>query len=172
MNDKEKQLMKSIEKNIENLSKLNNYDTEKLLYSLEHMTKELLYFYAKIAKNQKPDNIIYKLKNRPKEHQLIYVNLGRGFPKELNDGHWCYVYKNYGYKLLVIPATSIKKESRYNSEFDLDIISSENENTVISRLSITDMRVIDIQRIDERKKYKNVLTDRHFIEKFIMKKMF
>ena len=40
---------------------------------------------------------------------MAYFNIGRGFPKELMDGHWCYILKDLGYKALVIPSTSINQ---------------------------------------------------------------
>ena len=108
------------------------------------------------------------------EHKLIYINLGRGFPKELMDGHWCYVLKDYGCKLLVIPSTSIKNDSKFNSEYDMDIFSEdvEKEEVIKSRLCITDMRTIDIQRIDKRKKYKKVITKRKEIIAYVNDRIF
>lgn len=172
MNKSDIKVLKEIIYNIGILSSLTNYDCSKFLYSLKHLTSQLIYFYRDVAKNSESDNIYYKVRNYPKEHDLIYVNLGRGFPKELMDGHWCYVVKNYGHKLLVIPSTSIKEDSSFNAEFDLDIISRFDNYVKMSRLSITDIRCIDLQRIDERKKRAEVLTDRKEILRFINDKIF
>ena len=37
------------------------------------------------------------------------------------DGHWCYVLKDFGSKMLVIPCTSIKEDSPEATEYELDI---------------------------------------------------
>ena len=167
MTKKEIEIMRLIKRDIDEISKLDNYDSEKLLFSIHHLTSQLLYFYKKVAKGGHSDNCYYCLKRKPKEHQLVYVNLGRGFPKEIMDGHWCYVYKDFGNKLLVIPTTSIKEDSCYNVKYDLDITSIRNNEVIYSRLSGTDIRTVDIQRIDVRKQYINVLTERKIIEKFM-----
>lgn len=163
-----------LNKNIKELSKLKNYDYEKFLYSMIHLTSQLSYFYKKIAKNGPTENVFYSRNMQSMEHKLIYINLGRGFPKELMDGHWCYVLKDYGCKLLVIPSTSIKNDSKFNSEYDMDIFSEdvEQEEVIKSRLCITDMRAIDIQRIDKRKKYKKVITKRKEIIAYVNDRIF
>lgn len=163
-----------LNKNIKELSNLKNYDYEKFLYSMIHLTSQLSYFYKKIAKNGPTENVFYSRSVQSMEHKLIYINLGRGFPKELMDGHWCYVLKDYGCKLLIIPSTSIKSDSKFNSEYDMDIFSEdvEKEEVIKSRLCITDMRTIDIQRIDKRKKYKKVITKRKEIIAYVNDRIF
>ena len=51
------------------------------------------------------------MKVNPTAHQLVYVHLGGGYAKEMRGPHWCYVVKNNGQKLTVIPLTSIKEDS-------------------------------------------------------------
>lgn len=171
MNEKDMENLLKIVDEIEILSSLKNYDCSKLLCALQHQLSQLVYFYRDIAMELPSENTYYKMKNQPKEHDLVYVNLDRGFPKEMMDGHWCYVLKNFGYKLLVIPTTSIKKDSTYNEKFDYDIISKFSDNTVKSRLSISDMRCIDVQRIDKRKPKAKVLTERNEILEFVEDKI-
>ena len=174
MNKNIADLEKILNKNIKELSTLKNYDYEKFLYSMIHLTSQLIYFYKKLGRNGPTENIFYSRNIQSMEHKLLYINLGRGFPKELMDGHWCYVLKDYGYKLLVIPSTSIKADSTFNSEYDMDIFSRDIEKSEIikSRLSISDMRTIDIQRIDKRKKYKKVITDRKEIVSYVNERIF
>lgn len=171
MNEKDKDILLKIINEIELLSTLKNYDCSKLLWALQHQLSQLLYFYKDIAKELPSENIFYKMGNYPKEHELVYVNLDRGFPKEMMDGHWCYVLKSFGYKLLVIPTTSIKRDSTYNEKFDYDIISEVDNKIIKSRLSISDMRCVDIQRIDKRKEKAKVLTERKEILEFVEDKV-
>ena len=69
---------------------------------------------------------------------------------------------------------SIKSDSKFNSEYDMDIFSEdvEKEEVIKSRLCITDMRTIDIQRIDKRKKYKKVITKRKEIIAYVNDRIF
>lgn len=171
MNEKDSKILKEILNQLNVLSSLSNYEYIKLLYALNHQISQLVYFYKDIAKNKSTERIFYKTKMHIKEHELVYINLGRGFPKEMNDGHWCYIIKNYGYKLLVIPTTSIKEDSQYNPLYDMDIVTKLDNHITKSRLSITDIRCVDIQRIDERKNIGKVLTKRIEINKFIKNKI-
>ena len=62
------------------------------------------------------------MKVNPAVHQLVYVHLGGGYAKEMRGPHWCYVVKNNGQKLTVIPLTSIKEDSGPAKEpFEMDI---------------------------------------------------
>ena len=168
MEDKEKQLIENLNK----IKKLKNYDGEKFIYSLYHLTSQLLYFYETLAKGGNAEKINYLRKNVNYEHKLVYVNIGRGFPKELMDGHWCYVIKDMGTKLLVIPSTSIKADTIIKEDYHL-VIESEDKNhkQYISRLSLTDIRSIDVQRIDLRKEVRKVKTNKNYIIKYVKDKL-
>lgn len=167
-------LENKLKENIKKLSSLKNYDYEKFLYSMIHLTSQLNYFYENLAGNGPTDDVFYSRDTKNLEHKLIYINLGRGFPKEIMDGHWCYVLKDYRCKILVIPTTSIKKDSKFDYEYDLDIVSKdiEERKVIKSRLCITEIRTVDIQRIDKRKKFKDVLTSRVEIVRFVKKRIF
>ena len=161
-------------KSLKKLEESGVYDVEKYSYALLHQTSQLEYFYCHLVKDGDCNQTFYHVHKRPHIHELAYFNIGRGFPKELMDGHWCYVLKDYGCKLLIIPSTSIKSDSKFNSEYDMDIFSEdvEKEEVIKSRLCITDMRTIDIQRIDKRKKYKKVITKRKEIIAYVNDRIF
>ncbi len=164
--------LKVIEQSLNKLSKTGIYDVEKFGYSLVHLTSQLEYFYCNLVKaGSCSDNTYYRINKRPKEHQLAYFNIGRGFPKELMDGHWCYIVKDLGYKMLVIPCTSIKT-GICNPEFEKDIkIKMGNEYTK-SRIQLSDIRAIDMQRLDLRKDFCQVITSHDEILQFIKKSLF
>lgn len=129
---------------------LQHYDDPcKLVDEIDKWLFELAYFYNKIVKDgQNPSEVIYNLPPsvRPKEGQIAYINLRRGYPKETYDDHWCYILKDYGSKYLIIPTTSIKPDSgKCNPLYEMDII--DNTPAGKSRLHFTDMRSIDIMRV-------------------------
>ena len=168
-----KEVINEIIQLIEKLSQSGNYDIVKLLYAIRHKLSQLVYLYCNLAKDKDPEQIVYKISKKPRINQMAYVNIGRGFPKELMDGHWCYIVKDMGVKAIVIPSTSIKNESKtINPFYEMDIIVKDKDEIETSRLQLSDMRTIDYQRIDFRKEFYTVLTPRKQIMKFVKKNLF
>lgn len=177
MSDKKKRNQENIYKSMwgicrqmEILQETNRYDVDMLLYSLSYQMKQLNYFYKDLIDKQdsKDANMTYyNLSPNPSEHQLVYVNLCRGFPKELYDGHWCYLLKHCGTKLLVIPTTSIKESSSIDEQdYYFDIEETDNCQ---SRLRFDEIRMIDKMRVVTKDKpYRDVKTDRKVIEEKFM----
>ena len=162
-------------KSLSNIEKTGVYDVEKYCCSIKHLTCQLEYFYCHLVPEgaTSTDGTFYHLNRRPAEHQLAYFNIGRGFPKELMDGHWCYILKDLGYKMLVIPSTSVKEDSKEchpNFEMDIDVLM--NRKVVKSRIQLSDIRAIDVQRLDLRKRFCNVLSPRTEIIEFAKKNLF
>ena len=122
-------------KSLQRLEKSGIYDVEKYSYALLHQTNQLEYFYCQLVKDGECDHTFYRVHKRPHVHNLAYFNIGRGFPKELMDGHWCYVLKDLGYKMLVIPCTSIKNDStEVNPLFEKVIKIKKDEHIAYSRI--------------------------------------
>lgn len=174
-------MKEDLEGNIEELKNYLNkldesglYDAEKYSRSLLHQTSQLSYFYCSLVKDGSPSDTYYHVHKRPKEHQMAYFNIGRGFPKELMDGHWCYIVKDLGYKMLIIPCTSIKKElSPLNPHFEKDLTVIDDHGLIThSRMQLTDLRTVDIQRLDCRKPFYTVCDDREEIRNFIIEHLF
>lgn len=165
--------LKEIGKSLENLEKTGIYDVEKYSHSLLHLTSQLEYFYCHLVKDNggTSDNTYYRIAHRPKVHQLAYFNIGRGFPKELMDGHWCYILKDLGYKMLVVPCTSLKG-APCNPEYEMDIKIKMNGQISMSRIQLSDLRTVDNQRLDLRKPFCDVLTDEKEIKEFIENHLF
>jgi hypothetical protein len=104
---------------------------------------------------------------------LAYFNIGRGYPKELQDGHWCYVLKDFGYKMLIVPCTSIKENSSaINENFEMEIETMYHHEKMRCRMQLSDMRMVDLQRLDERKPIYEVRTNKEDIKSFIKEKIF
>ena len=80
--------------------------------------------------------------------------------------------KDLGYKMLIIPCTSLKGNS-CNPGFELDIdVMMENVKTK-SRLQLSEIRCVDMQRLDLRKPFCNVLSTRkeiiNYVEEHLLK---
>lgn len=146
------------------LDQTGKYNVDVLISGLRHMLTENCFFYGPLANKypeRDPSRIFYDLKVNPQTHQVIYVQLGGGYAKELRGPHWCYVLKNTGQKLTVIPTTSVKEYSspaRVPYEYDI-----EEDDGMISRLHFDDIRGIDKMRVLEIKPYKDVLTSKEEI---------
>lgn len=154
---------------LEKMQNNGNYDIDTFINQLKFQIEQLSFFYDNLVpkQNNNPGKTFYNLKKRPSEHQLIYVNLTRGFPKELHDAHYCYVLRDCGSKFIIIPTTSLKLESpSCNPEYELDIEIKDGDTC---RMNIDDIRVIDFMRIVEYKGYQDVLTNRENILKFVCK---
>lgn len=160
--------MWSLALKLDQMNSNGNYNVDELINGLKFQIEQLSFFYdVLVAKQGNGDasKTYYKLKNRPSEHQLIYVNLTRGFPKELYDAHYCYILKDCGNKFIVIPTTSIiGKDIQCNPDFEMDIEIIDGDPC---RLNIDDIRVIDFMRIIQYKNYFNVKTDRKNILDFV-----
>ena len=74
--------------------------------------------------------------------------------------------------MLVIPCTSIKEDSPEASFYELDIDVRIRRYYIKSRMQLSDMRCVDIQRLDLRKRFCNVVTSREEIEHFIKENVF
>ena len=159
----------NLEKVINILEKMKNYDAEGFSSQLLYMTRELDFFYSKLVEKQNdknPSKTFYNVRpisKRPNQGQVGYFSLRRGYPKEVYDGHYCYVLKDFGVKFVVIPLTSVKDGSTANPNFEMDIEIKDFINNNVSRLQITDIRAVDVQRIDESREVYDVNTPRQLI---------
>lgn len=148
----------------EQLDETGNYNVDMLISGLKHMLTENCFFYGILANmfpEKDPSRVFYDLKVNPQVHQLVYVQLGGGYAKELRGPHWCYVLKNAGQKLTVIPATSLKENSgpaRKPFEFDI-----QEDDGMVGRLHFDEIRSIDKMRVLETRPYKTVITPREEI---------
>lgn len=163
-------VMWGICRQMEDLQSTERYDVDALLYSLSYQLKQLNFFYKDLIDREgtkDANKTYYNLSPNPTEHQIIYVSLCRGFPKELYDGHWCYVLKHSGTKLLVIPITSIKDcSSPEEKSYYFDI---QEEGNVEVRLRFDEMRTVDKMRVVTKDKpYRQVVTPREMIESKLM----
>lgn len=142
------QKMGYIKKSIKNLK---HYDNPvKLAIEIDKWICDLSFFYNNLVHdNTNSANTYYKIppSNRPREGQLAYIDLRRGYPKEARDVHWCYILKDYGSKYIIIPSTSIKyNSSPCNTDCEMDIADNTPNGT--SRLHFADTRSIDIMRVN------------------------
>lgn len=152
---------------MEEFNSIKNYEQKRgFLEDLNYHVGQIKYFYDELTPNQTgdPSTTFYRPKQLPKVHQIAYFNLTRGFPKELYGGHWCYIFKYFKTKFVIIPTTSVKIDSLPpDKEFQMDIEVKNFTNQYITRLQIGDMRTVDIQRLYPAKGFYDVITDRELI---------
>ncbi|MBO6047357.1 MAG: hypothetical protein J6P61_06390 [Erysipelotrichaceae bacterium] len=157
-------------KSVERLERTHLYDVNKFTRSIAHLASQLEYFYCHLADEQgrEPNQTFYYVKTRPHVHQLAYFNIGRGYPKEVMDGHYCYVLSDLGTKMVIIPCTSIKEDSQNpDPRFQKDIIVRSGNELMVCRLQLSDIRAVDIQRIDVRKDIRECVTSKAEIHKCV-----
>lgn len=157
--------LKLMNENIKKMQEIKTYEVIKLIQSYNYQISNLYYYYKKLEKN----NTFFMKNVKVNEHTLVYVNLGRGFPQELMDGHWCYVVRIIGTKLLVIPTTSIKSRNETNSFMHYIIKSCSGKKVIKSKLELSEIRCVDIQRTYLKKGMYNVKTSRKEIMKKVIK---
>ncbi|MCD7839105.1 MAG: hypothetical protein LUG46_00605 [Erysipelotrichaceae bacterium] len=155
--------LKQMNESLVNLDQSGYYDALKYSYSLLYQTSQLEYFYCHLVKDRDNDHTYYRVWKRPNEHDIAYFNIGRGYPKELMDGHWFYVVKDMRSKMLIIPCTKMKKNI---NQYEM-IIQIKNQDKSLYCLQLGDMKSIDIQRMDLRKPFYKVITPRQEIISFI-----
>jgi hypothetical protein len=152
------------------LAQTGNYDVDMLISAWKHQLTASNFFYGKLVgkePNHDANKVYYSLKTEPKEHQLIYTQIGRGYSKELFDPHWCYVLKHCGTKLIVIPVTSIKPDSSAPVvPYEYDI---EEDGGIKGRMHLDDIRCVDKMRVIENKGYISVVTKREEVEDAVEK---
>lgn len=141
------------------LENTKNYDTEGFVEQLEYTVSQISFFHnVLVPKTGNVSKTFFDVKGgKPKEGQVAYFNLTRGFPKELYDVHYCYILKDFESKFLVIPLTSVKNTSgEPNPKFEFDIKIKNFVNDSLSRVHIDEMRILDAQRLIVEKGYHNV----------------
>lgn len=160
-------------------NRLKNYDKEGFIYNLRQWIDDLYFFYNCIAVRadslENAQKIKYDLpkKKRPKEGQIAYFNIGRGYPKELYDGHWCYILKDLGNNFIVIPTTSIKPDNPNIDETkEMKIKIKDFEEDGESRLRINHIKSIDIMRIHKEHAIYDVETDNEIIKENVKRILF
>lgn len=153
-----------MDENIEYLRKYGE-NTDKMKASFRHLV-ESIKFQREMSEIQGKQISVYpRNMDDISVGDMVYVQLEVNYPNELWYGHWCYVLKDAGSKMLVAPCTSIKKKE--NDRYTLIIDTVVDSEITQSRMILTEIRFIDKQRIDQRKPVGKVLTPKSVIRKRI-----
>lgn len=145
-------------------------EDEKLLRaSIEHLLCSIEYQRTVSKTKAKHVSILPKNIKDITVGDMVYVQLEIGYPGELWYGHWCYILKDVGSKFLVVPSTS--DHGNADERYDIIIDTVINGEITKSVLSLTDMRYIDKQRIDQRRPVGKVLTPKSVIRKKVFEFM-
>ena len=130
---------------------LNNYDVNGLVKEIKGWIEDLNYFYNVLVRvGDDPSKISYHISSskKPLVGEVALFKLRRGYPKELYNTHWCFVLKDTGNSFIVIPTTSVKKDSNHcDDRFEMDIKLVGFINDCITRMQITQIRSVDYARV-------------------------
>ncbi len=139
------------------------YDSETWLESTIHTLRQTWFYHVRL----KLKKAYYPSDFQVNEHDIVYFNLGRGYPTELQDGHHCYVYKRVGAKAFVIPLRT--KRNINNSPLQYEIETKTNNGIkATSTMMFSEMRSVDLMRVYPNRTCLTCATPRKEIEdKFI-----
>lgn len=118
--------------------------------------------YLKLCKREgydvvlRPRNILFNVGD------LVYINYQVGYPHEMAMGHWSYVLKDVGSKLLVIPAAH---NNGKREDIDIPIATRYGDEVWDMALKTFDLRFVDVQRIYAKKGVMKCITDHSIIVK-------
>ena len=138
------------------------YDKKGFILDLKSQVVQLNKFFTELVPQQGGDasETYFTPTIRPKINQVAYFNLGHGFPKELFGGHYCYILKEFNTKMLVVPTTSVKHNSKKtNKDYEIDINIKDFKNGYDTRLQVSDVRCVDLQRLYLKKGIFDVITN-------------
>lgn len=153
----------------EKLNELENigYDAASLKKSFEVQIEAVKYQFEKSQEKGKDVVIVPNNIRDIVEGDIIFVNLGIGYAHEIMKPHWCYVLKDCKSKFVVIPIHTVRGVICDEHEIDIQTVIEGSITT--SRMSLSDIRSIDKQRIDQRRSVGKVLTPRSEILESIRK---
>lgn len=155
-----------LERKLEELKEL-GYETYPLEKSLEVQLEALRYQFQKSNEKGKDVIIIPSNIKDVMEGDLVFINLGYGYAHEIMRPHWCYVLKDCVSKFVVVPIHTVR--GNLCNEHEMDIQTVIDGSITTSRMSLSDIRSVDKQRIDQRKSVGKVLTPRSEILESIRK---
>ena len=160
--------IKSIFEHLNRLKDTEYPEFNNLLEYINSWMNDLYYFYGRWSYEK---GINYNMINyspekqgkvRPQEGQVAKFALGRGYPKEFHDVHYCYILKDFGETFLIIPISSIKDNNKeINDKYEMSIDFERNHKD--SRLIISNIRVIDCMRLVDKCPH-NVITNKEVIK--------
>jgi hypothetical protein len=156
----------NVNKDLKELYELETFESHVFNNQLVHQLKSLKFFHNVIVpqSNYVLDKAIFHLKDYPsiKSHQVVYVEIPMGYPKELYGVHYCYILKDCTSLLTVIPITSIKDDSEPHPiyEMDIDVVGLKK-----CRLHLDQILSIDLMRIAKKKLPYDVLTNEETIKR-------
>lgn len=167
---------RGLHKQVNRLLNLKNFDLEGFYYNFRRMISNLEKFHNSIGKSAKSPKelsaIQYDLPKsiRPKAGQVAYFYIEHSYPKEIYNSHWCLVLKDLGSIFIVIPLTSVKKDSNaINKEREIIIKIKDFEEEGCSKLKFNQMFSADAMRFDRDKPIYNLQTDFSYIKENLKK---
>lgn len=167
----ENELLNRLHASVNRIGKLKNFDLESFYYNFNRLVRTLEFYHNSMGKDattpKELSAIQYDVpkKNMPKEGQIAYFYIETSYPKEIYNSHWCLVLKDLGSLLVVIPLTSIKKDSNpVDKEREMIIKIKDFEEEGCSKLKINQIFSAGLTRLDQTKKIYDLQTDFKYVK--------
>ena len=155
------------------------FDAEAFYWNLKKMVDRIFFFHNVIGAHASTPKQLSQIKfdvpkdKMPRDGQVAYFNIEHSYPKEIFNGHWCYVFRNLGNTVLIIPLTSFKEDSApVKDDVEMEIQVSNFCEDGASKLKIHQMFCADWLRLDQRKDPYEVTTDKAIIQEKIKNVLF
>ncbi|MBD5496106.1 MAG: hypothetical protein HDR12_17495 [Lachnospiraceae bacterium] len=159
---------------VSRVTRLKNFDLESFYYNFNRLISTLEFYHNSIGKKAKDTKELSAIQydvpksKMPKEGQVAYFYIETSYPKEIYNSHWCLVLKDLGSLLIVIPLTSIKKDSNPVDKQREMIVKIKNfEEDGCSKLKINQIFSAGLMRLDQSKKIYDLQTNFSYVKKEI-----
>lgn len=169
---------KELHKQVDRLLSLKNFEILDFYYNFKRMVGNLEWFHNSIGKKahstKELSNVQFSvpISKRPKEGQVAYFYIENSYPKEIFNSHWCLVLKDFGSLLIVIPLTSVKKDSNpVDKEREMIVKIKDFEGEGCSKLKFNQMFSADLMRLNQNEKIYDLETDVEYIKHILKNKL-
>lgn len=167
-------VVKKLHTLVPRITRLKNFDLECFYYNLNRLISTLEFYHNSIGKNAKNIKELSAIQydvpksKMPKEGQVAYFYIETSYPKEIYNSHWCLVLKDLGSLLVVIPLTSIKKDSNpVDKQREMIVKIQDFEEDGCSKLKINQIFSASLMRLNQSKKIYNLQTDFSYVKNTI-----
>ena len=159
---------------INRVGKLKNFDLESFYYNFNRLIYTLEFYHNSVGKNAKTPKELSAIQynvpkgKMPKEGQVAYFYIETSYPKEIYNSHWCLILRDLGSLLIVVPLTSIKKDSNpIDQKREMIVKIRDFEEDGCSKLKINQIFSAGLMRLDQSKKIYDLQTDFSYVKETI-----
>lgn len=160
-----------LHKLVNRIGNLRNFDLESFYYNFNRFISVLELYHNSIGKKARTPYDLSKIQysiptnKRPKEGQVAYFYIETSYPNEIYNSHWCLVLKDLGNTFVVIPMTSIKRDSNpVDKNREMIVKIKDFEESGCSKLKVNQIFCASAMRLDQSKKIYNLQTNFDYVK--------